>query len=49
MAVFNIVHITKYQYTEITESKEIKLFPYNFENQVLQFQLSITKIQSSDF
>jgi transglutaminase-like putative cysteine protease len=46
MAVFNIVHITKYQYNcAITESNtEIKLFPYNFENQeVLQFQLSITK------
>jgi hypothetical protein len=39
---FNIVHITKYQYNcAITESStEIKLFPYNFENQeVLQFQL----------
>jgi transglutaminase-like putative cysteine protease len=46
MAVFNIVHITKYQYNcAITESSnEIKLFPYNFENQeVLQFQLAITK------
>jgi hypothetical protein len=33
MAVFNIVHITKYQYNcAITESStEIKLFPYNFE------------------
>jgi hypothetical protein len=46
MAVFNIVHITKYQYSwPIKESSnEIKLFPHNFENQeVLQFQLSITK------
>lgn len=46
MAVFNIVHITKYHYNcPIKESSnEIKLFPYNFENQeVLQFELSITK------
>ena len=46
MAVFNIVHITKYQYNwPIKESiNEIRLFPHNFENQdVLQFQLSITK------
>ena len=44
--VFNIVHITKYQYNwPIKESiNEIRLFPHNFENQdVLQFQLSITK------
>lgn len=46
MAVFNIVHITKYQYNwPIEESiNEIRLFPHNFENQeVLQFHLSITK------
>jgi hypothetical protein len=45
MAFFNIVHITKYQYNwPIKESiNEIRLF-HNFENQdVLQFQLSITK------
>lgn len=46
MAIFNIVHITKYQYNwPISESiNEIRLFPHNFENQeVLEFQLSITK------
>lgn len=46
MAVFNIVHITKYQYNwPIKESiNEIRLFPHNFKNQeVLQFKLSITK------
>jgi hypothetical protein len=42
------------QNTNITQLKkvvtEIKLFPYNFENQeVLQFQLAITKTRSSDF
>lgn len=45
MAVFKIVHITKYQYNwPIKESiNEIRLFPHNFENQdVLQFQLLIT-------
>ncbi|MCW2118279.1 transglutaminase family protein [Flavobacterium sp. 7A] len=45
MAVFKIVHITKYQYNwPIKESvNEIRLYPYNFANQdVLQFQLSIT-------
>ncbi|AWG20985.1 transglutaminase [Flavobacterium faecale] len=45
MAVFKIVHITKYQYTwPIKESiNEIRLYPYNFPNQdVLQFQLLIT-------
>lgn len=46
MAVFNIIHITKYQYNlPIKESiNEIRLFPHNFENQdVLQYQLSITQ------
>jgi hypothetical protein len=28
---------------QLQSSNEIKLFPYNFENQVLQFQLAITK------
>jgi transglutaminase-like putative cysteine protease len=46
MAVFNIVHITKYQYNlPIKESiNEIRLFPHNFDNQdVLQHQLLITQ------
>lgn len=46
MAVFNIIHITKYQYNlPIKESiNEIRLFPHNFENQdVLQFQLLISQ------
>jgi len=45
MAVFKIVHITKYKYNwPIKESiNEVRLFPYNFDNQdVLQFQLLIT-------
>lgn len=45
MAVFKIVHITKYQYTwPIKESiNEIRMFPYNFENQdVMQHQIMIT-------
>lgn len=45
MAVFKIVHSTKYQYNwMIKESiNEIRLFPHNFENQdVLQFELFIT-------
>ncbi|WP_366185512.1 transglutaminase family protein [Flavobacterium ovatum] len=45
MAVFKIVHITKYQYNwPIKESiNEIRLYPHNFVNQdVLQFQLLIT-------
>ncbi|MBK0369553.1 transglutaminase family protein [Flavobacterium agrisoli] len=45
MAVFKIIHITKYQYNyPIKESiNEIRLFPYNFENQeVLQYELLIT-------
>lgn len=45
MAVFKIVHITKYQYSwPIKESiNEIRLFPHNFENQdVLQHQISIS-------
>ena len=45
MAVFKIVHITKYQYNwPIKESiNEIRLFPHHFDNQdVLQHQLLIT-------
>ncbi|WPR72089.1 transglutaminase family protein [Flavobacterium sp. NG2] len=45
MAVFKIVHITKYQYNwPIKESiNEIRLFPHHFVNQdVLQYQLLIT-------
>ena len=45
MAVFKIVHLTKYQYNlPIKESiNEIRLFPHNFDNQeVLQHQLLIT-------
>ncbi|MGM8360803.1 transglutaminase family protein [Flavobacterium sp. ARAG 55.4] len=45
MAVFNIIHITKYKYNfAIKESiNEIRLFPHHFENQdVLQYQLLIT-------
>lgn len=45
MAVFKIVHITKYQYSwPIKESiNEIRLFPHNFDDQeVLQHQLLIT-------
>lgn len=45
MAVFKIVHLTKYQYNlPIKESiNEIRLFPDNFDNQeVLQHQLLIT-------
>ena len=45
MAVFKIIHITKYQYNwPIKESiNEIRLFPHHFDNQdVLQFQLLIT-------
>ncbi|MGL2999680.1 transglutaminase family protein [Flavobacterium sp. RSSB_23] len=46
MAIFKIVHITKYQYNwPIKESiNEIRLFPHNFENQdVLEHQLLITQ------
>lgn len=46
MAVYNINHITKYQYNlPIKESiNEIRLFPHNFFNQdVLQFQLLISQ------
>lgn len=46
MAVFNIIHITKYQYNlPIKESiNEIRVFPHNFENQdVLQYQLVISQ------
>ena len=45
MAIFKIVHITKYQYNwPIKESiNEIRLFPHNFDNQqVLDYQLFIT-------
>ena len=45
MAVFKIVHLTKYQYNyTIKESiNEIRLFPHHFDNQeVLQYQLLIT-------
>lgn len=45
MAVFKIVHVTKYQYNyPIKESiNEIRLFPHHFENQeVLQYQILIT-------
>ncbi|SHF86143.1 Transglutaminase-like enzyme, putative cysteine protease [Flavobacterium fluvii] len=45
MAVFKIVHITKYQYSwPIKESiNEIRLFPHNFDNQdVLQHQILIS-------
>ena len=45
MAIFKIVHITKYQYNwPVKESiNEIRLFPHNFENQdVLQYELHIT-------
>lgn len=46
MAVFNIIHITKYKYNlPIKESiNEIRLFPHNFDNQdVLQYQLLISQ------
>lgn len=45
MAIFKIVHLTKYQYNyPVKESiNEIRLFPHHFENQeVLQYQLLIT-------
>lgn len=45
MAVFKIIHITKYEYSwPIKESiNEIRLFPHHFDNQdVLQFQLLIS-------
>lgn len=45
MAIFKIVHITKYQYSlPIKESiNEVRLFPHNFDNQdVLDYQLLIT-------
>lgn len=51
MAVFKIVHSTKYQYNwPIKESiNEIRLFPYNFENQdVLKFELNITNNPNVD-
>ncbi|MEL1241478.1 transglutaminase family protein [Flavobacterium flavipallidum] len=45
MAVFNILHITKYQYNFAVKesSNEIRLFPHNFENQdVLHYDLMIS-------
>lgn len=45
MAIFKIVHITKYHYNfPIKESiNEIRLFPYNFDNQeVLDYQLFVS-------
>lgn len=45
MAIFKIVHITKYQYSlPIKESiNEVRLFPHNFDNQdVLDYQLLIS-------
>lgn len=45
MAIFKIVHITKYQYNwPIKESiNELRLFPHNFSNQdVIDYQLLIT-------
>jgi transglutaminase-like putative cysteine protease len=45
MAIFKIIHITKYQYNwPIKESiNEIRLFPHNFDNQeVLDYQFLIT-------
>ena len=45
MAIFKIIHITKYEYNfPIKESiNEIRLFPHHFEGQdVLQYQLLIT-------
>lgn len=45
MAIYKIVHITKYQYNwPIKESiNEIRLFPHNFDNQeVLDYQLFIS-------
>lgn len=45
MAIFKIVHITKYQYNwPIKESiNEVRLFPHNFSNQeVIDYQLLIT-------
>lgn len=46
MAIFKIVHTTKYQYSwPIKESiNEIRLFPHHFENQdVVQYQLLISQ------
>jgi len=45
MAIFKIVHITKYQYSGLIKESinEARLFPYNFQNQdVLDYQLFIT-------
>jgi transglutaminase-like putative cysteine protease len=45
MAVFKIVHITKYQYNWLIKESinEIRLYPHNFDNQdVLQHQLLIS-------
>ena len=52
MAIFKIVHITKYQYNwPIKESiNEIRLFPHNFENQeVIDYQLFITHDPEVDY
>ncbi|QKJ61815.1 transglutaminase family protein [Flavobacterium sp. M31R6] len=52
MAIFKIVHITKYQYNwPIKESiNEVRLFPHNFSNQdVLDYQLLITHNPDVEF
>ncbi|WP_264566249.1 transglutaminase family protein [Flavobacterium sp. N3904] len=52
MAVFKIVHTTKYQYNwPIKESiNEIRLFPHNFDNQdVLEYKLVITSDPEVDY
>ena len=52
MAVFNIIHITKYTYNlPIKESiNELRLFPHNFENQdVLQYSLLISNDPNVSF
>lgn len=45
MAIFKIVHLTKYQYSWLIKENinEIRLYPHHFDNQdVLQHQLSIS-------
>lgn len=52
MAIFKIVHITKYQYNwPIKESiNEVRLFPHNFSNQdVLDYRLLITHDPNVEF
>ncbi|PZX95154.1 transglutaminase family protein [Flavobacterium aquariorum] len=52
MAIFKIVHITKYQYNwPIKESiNEVRLFPHNFSNQdVLDYRLLITHNPDVEF